>query len=235
MPPITPFKVLLFSKTSGYRHASIPAAITALHFLAQKSKLFETHATEDAEAAFTPSSLGQYAAIVLLHCTGDFLNPDQVEALKNFVRAGGGVVGIHGAAAAMLENEWYGKLVGAHFDSHPAPEHGRVVVEGQNRGHYLLDGCGERDGWMDEWYNFRDHPRANGGLNVLLKGDAASFSGGKMGDDHPLSWYQEFEGGRAFYTALGHFDEAYEDEWYMGQIFRAILWVAKAEEKRDLR
>lgn len=212
---------MVFSKTSGYRHDSIGAGIAAIKSL---SSIFEVDDSEDAESVFTSDSLGRYQVIVLLQCTGDFLDKGQVDSLKRYVQDGGGVVAIHGAAAGMLNDEWYGRLIGAHFDSHPNPEPGRVVIE--NEGGVASEN-GERVGWNDEWYNFRTHPRANKNLRVLLRGDVKSFAGSKMGDDHPLAWYQGFEGGRSYFTALGHFDEAYADEWYMEQISSAILWTAK--------
>jgi type 1 glutamine amidotransferase len=86
---------------------------------------------------------------------------------------------------------------------------------------------------MDEWYNFTSHPRENRKLEVLLRGDPKSFQGGKMGEDHPLAWCQEFGGGRVFYTALGHFDEAYKDQWFMGQVRRGILWASSQDSKAD--
>lgn len=235
MPPQTPFRVLVFSKTSGYRHASIPAGISAIQALASSSQntanAFLVTASEDAETCFTPTSLAQYAVIVLLQCIGDFLTTDQIEAFKHFVRAGGGVVAIHGAAAGMLDDEWYGKLIGAHFDSHPDPEPGTVIVEDAE--HCIMCGCQGRSGWLDEWYNFRTHPRENKNLKVLMRGDTGTFKGGKMGEDHPLVWWQEFEGGRCFFTALGHFDEAYKDEWFMDQVQRAVLWAARREDSLD--
>ncbi|KAF2467370.1 glycosyl hydrolase [Lindgomyces ingoldianus] len=221
-----PFKVLVFSKTSAYRHASIPAGIAAIKALADRTKLFTVEASENAETSMT-SSLERYAVVVLLHCSGNFLDTAQVDALKKFVQSGGGVVGIHGAAAGLYNNEWYGALIGAHFDMHPDPEPGRVLVEQTGEG--IISVAHGRDNWMDEWYNFRTHPRENKNLGVLLKGDTTSFQGGKMGEDHPLAWCQEFDGGRSFYTALGHFDEAYADEWYMDQILKGILWVAKRQ------
>ncbi|KAF2788522.1 glycosyl hydrolase [Melanomma pulvis-pyrius CBS 109.77] len=224
-----PPNVLIFSKTSSYRHTSILASISALHSLAKSTNAFTTEASEDAETTFTPSSIARFQVIILLQCSGDFLIPIQLDVLKKFVRDGGGVVAIHGAAAGLPKDDWYGALIGAHFDSHPDPEPGTllfdedVVEELSSRNAWKSP---TREGWMDEWYNFRTHPRANTNLKVLLKGDAKSFQGGKMGDDHPLSWYQEFEGGRVWYTALGHFDEAYSDSWFMEQILQAVLWAA---------
>jgi type 1 glutamine amidotransferase len=223
------FKVLVFSKTSGYRHDSIPAGIRSIQSLADRTRHFTVTASEDA-SLFTSSNLDQYSVIILLQCIGDILDQPQLDALKHFVHAGGGVVAIHGAAAGMPNDEWYGKLCGAHFDQHPDPEPGTVLIEQSNQNHFIPNCCGGRENWKDEWYNFHTHPRQNENLKILLRGDPKSFKGGKMGDDHPLAWYQEFEGGRSFFTALGHFDEAYEDEWFVGQILRGILWAAKKED-----
>ncbi|KAH7394228.1 secreted glycosyl hydrolase [Phaeosphaeria sp. MPI-PUGE-AT-0046c] len=223
-----PFNVLVFSKTSGYRHSSIPAGIRALHSLASKSNAFTIAATEDS-SLLTPSNLRTYAVIVLLQCIGDIFSAPELDALKGFVRAGGGVVAIHGAAAGMPNDEWYGKLVGAHFDMHPDPEPGTIVPEESTQSHFIANRCGGRKGWWDEWYNFHTDPRLNGNLDILLKGDTSTFQGGKMGDDHPLVWCQEFEGGRSFFTALGHFDEAYEDEWFLGMVEKGIFWAARRE------
>jgi type 1 glutamine amidotransferase len=228
--PSAPIPVLIFSKTVGYHHECIPTAIKALETLGEETKLFTTRASEDAEAVLTPSSLQRYRVVILLHCLGNFATPEQIAALKGFLESGGGIVGIHGAAAGMPEDKWYGEMLGAHFDMHPDPEKGTVVAEEGNAEHEILCGCGGREGWMDEWYNFTSHPRENRKLEVLLRGDPKSFQGGKMGEDHPLAWCQEFGGGRVFYTALGHFDEAYKDEWFMGQVRRGILWAAGIEQ-----
>ncbi|KAL0932559.1 glycosyl hydrolase [Colletotrichum truncatum] len=233
--PHQPFRVLVFSKSTGYRHDCIPTAVSAVRALGVRTGSFDVDATEDAEAAITADSLSRYKTIVFLHNTGiDFLNKDQMSALKAYIRGGGGFVGVHAASSGMKSDEWYGKLVGAYFDFHPAPEEGTVVVEDAK--HYIT-AAGETDAcactertWMDEWYNFTSHPRRNGNLHILARGDPSTFAGGVMGDDHPLAWCQEFEGGRSFYTALGHFDEAYADEWFMGQILRAIYWTARVNK-----
>ncbi|ETN47099.1 uncharacterized protein HMPREF1541_01289 [Cyphellophora europaea CBS 101466] len=224
------FNVLIFSKTSSYRHDCIPVAIDAIQGCGQQTGLFTTFASEDAEAVMTASALEKCRVVVLLHCTGDFLSFAQTQALREFLRRGNGVVATHGAAAGMLSDSWYGDLIGAHFDMHPDPEEGSVVVEEANANHEILKGCGGCHSWNDEWYNFTSHPRDNERLQILLKGDTASFQGGKMGEDHPLSWCQEFEGGRVYYTALGHFDEAYRNYWFMHQIKRGILWAAGRQE-----
>jgi len=230
-----PLQVLVVSKTAGYRHTSIPSSISALEELSSKTGLFTVTSTEDVDSYITDEALSIYNVVIFLQTTGDFLSDKQIQALRTYMHAGSGFVGIHAASAGMKSDEWYGRLIGAHFDGHPEPEPGTVIPEQQaaeddGGGSFIINGCcQDREGWMDEWYNFTSHPRQNPSLRFLLKGDVQSFKGSKMGDDHPLAWYQEFEGGRSFYTALGHFDEAYSDEWFMGMILRAILWVGKAE------
>lgn len=226
-PPRQPaFRVLVFSKTAIYVHKCIPAGIAALRALADRTRLFTLDVTEDAET-FTPETLAGYATVIFLHTIGPVLNTPQLAALQSYIRGGGGFVGIHGAAGGNMDSEWYGRLVGAQFAYHPAPEEGTLVIE--DAGHEIMSGSvgGERQ-WMDEWYNFKTHPRENDNLHVLVRGDTSSFQGGRMGDDHPLVWCQEFDGGRSFFTALGHFGEAYRDEWFMGQLQRAILWTTGA-------
>jgi type 1 glutamine amidotransferase len=224
-----PFEVLVFSKTTVYRHESIPAGIASLQRLADQTSQFTVTASEDA-SIFTPAGLSSFTVIVLLQTIGDIFDQAQLDALKQFVRAGGGVVAIHGAAGGMGNDAWYGKLIGAHFDQHPPYEPGTVLVEDVNQKHFIMSGCGGRDNWNDEWYNFHTHPRENENLKILLRGDPKTFKGGKHGDDHPLAWYQEFEGGRVFFTALGHFDEAYQDEWFVEQMRRGILWAARTDD-----
>jgi len=224
-----PFKILVFSKTTGYRHDSIPAGIALFHTLCNRTNSFTVTATEDA-SLFTPTTLSAYTVIVLLQNIGpEILTADQLSAFRDWVRAGGGVVAIHGAAAGMPEDKWYTDLIGASFDMHPEPEAGSIVPEVDAQKHYVMSCCGGRDGWMDEWYNFHTHPRENKNLNVLLCGNPKTFKGGKHGEDHPLVWCQEFQGGRVFYTALGHFDEAYEDAWFVGQVQRGLMWAARRE------
>ncbi|EFQ25787.1 glycosyl hydrolase [Colletotrichum graminicola] len=235
-----PFRILVFSKTSDYRHDCISAAVSALESLGARSGLFTVDASEDAEACITPRSLAAYRTIVFLHCTGPFLNANQIGALRGYVQSGGGFVGVHAAAAGLLEDDWYGRLIGAHFDHHPPPEEAACVVE--DPGHFVmrrgldpgktLTGAADvtRKRWTDEWYNFRSHPRENKNLHILIRGDPSTFEGGAMGDDHPLAWCQEFDGGRSFYSALGHFEKSYEDEWFMDTIYNAIVWTARRED-----
>ncbi|KKY32520.1 putative glycosyl hydrolase [Diaporthe ampelina] len=239
------FSVLVFSRTEGYRHESIEAGIAALKDLAMSSHdspvPFHVDATEDA-IVFNPATLAQYQVVVFLQASGEFFdNGFQLDALKQFVRAGGGVVGIHCASAGLPSSEWYGRLIGAVFTGHPAPQDGTVAVEDpahpilahgtalprKGRPLGVLGGQALEFGWHDEWYNFATNPRSQDGVHVLLTVRESTYEGGSMGADHPVAWCHEFEGGRVFYTALGHFDEAYQDLLFMGQVINAIIWAAR--------
>ncbi|KAK4038877.1 ThuA-like domain-containing protein [Parachaetomium inaequale] len=240
-----PFRVLIFSRTTAYRHDSIPAGIRALYRLASTSASgahpFTADDSED-PSVFNPASLSAYRVIVLLQCSGDFLDGAQLAALKGFVQSGGGVVAVHCASFAMQSSEWYGRLIGGVFDNHPEPQLGRVRILDSKHPimtcHCSQTGRNSRTDegselaetertWMDEWYNFKAHPRATSDcLNMLLAVDEKSYDGGVHGDDHPIAWCQTFDGGRCFYTSLGHFDEAYEEDWFMGQLLGGILWTA---------
>jgi type 1 glutamine amidotransferase len=216
------FKVFVFSKTAAYRHASIPAGIRAIQELGSKTGGFSVDASEDASLV-TTTNLTQYAVVVFLQTSGDFLNEEQLAGLQSYVRSGKGFVGVHCAAAGLTNVPWYGELVGAHFTDHPKPQHSTLKVE--NRDHFIISRLPEEWPWFDEWYNFTPNPRQK--VNVLLSIDEKEYEGGKLGDDHPLAWCREFEGGRSFYTSLGHFDEAYDDAMFLGHLLNGILWAAR--------
>ncbi len=222
----TPLSVLVFSKTAGWRHDSIEAGVRALQSIGERRGWSVMH-TEDA-AIFTVDDLAQYRVVVFLNTTGDVLDAEQERAFENYIRAGGGFVGIHAAADTEYDWAWYGGLVGAYFESHP-PGMQEAVLRIEDPAHpaaRLLPVP-----WMrtDEWYNFRSNPRPN--VQVILSLDEASYEGGTMGD-HPAAWAHEYDGGRAFYTALGH-DAAHFDEPLMrAHLAGAIEWAACGSPRR---
>jgi type 1 glutamine amidotransferase len=235
--PASLLSILVFSATTpdAYRHACIPAALAGLHrFSNTTSPNLDITATED-PSIFSPSLLSAFRVIVFLQASGTFLDDEQLAALQGFVRNGGGVVGVHAGITGMPGCEWYAGLMGGVFVEHPEPQWGMVRVE--NSAHVIHtgkegnesaasgDAVQERK-WFDEWYNFDRDPRREG-MTVLLTVDEKSYEGGKHGADHPLAWCHEFEGARVFFTALGHFDEAYQDEWFMGQLVNGILWAGR--------
>jgi type 1 glutamine amidotransferase len=213
-------RILVHSRTTGYRHASIPAGVAAVQDVG-RSAGFTVVATED-PAVFTPGELAGFAAVVFLSTSGATCGgPEGRAALEGFVRAGGGFAGIH--AASTSEGDWpfYGELVGARFDRHPAVQPGRILVaDGGHPATAHLPAAWER---TDEWYDFRSPPSAS--VRVLLRVDEDSYEGGGMGSDHPIAWCHDSLGGRSFYTALGHTVESFEEPALLDHLRGAIRWT----------
>lgn len=214
-----PVKVLVFSKTNGFRHGSITAAVAAFREIGVRNN-FVVEATEDG-AAFSDANLLNYRAVVFLLTTGDVLDDGQQAAFERFIRRGNGYVGVHSATDTEYGWAWYGGLVGAYFEGHPATQTATVRLE--DRQHPSTASL--PDPWVrtDEWYNFRSNPRAN--VRVLARLDEASYSGGTMGD-HPIAWCHSYDGGRAWYTAGGHTEESYSEPLFLEHLSGGVLYAA---------
>ncbi|WP_434100145.1 ThuA domain-containing protein [Streptomyces olivaceus] len=221
-------KVLVFSKTAGFRHDSIPEGIAALKELGTPAGIQVT-ATEEA-GQFTTNNLAKYDAVAFLSTTGDVLNADQQTAFENYIKNGGGYMGIHAAADTEYDWEFYGGLVGAYFDSHPAIQQATVRVEDHDHPATAhLDDAWER---TDELYNYRTNPREQ--AKVLATLDETTYEGGTMKGDHPIAWCQSYGGGRSFYTGLGHTKESYADEAFRGHLLGGMQY-ATGQVKADCK
>ncbi|MDQ0765214.1 ThuA domain-containing protein [Streptomyces canus] len=221
-------RVLVFSKTAGFRHDSIPDGVAAVKQLGETGG-FTVDATEDANA-FTSRNLRRYDAVVFLSTTGDVLDPTQQRAFEGYIRHGGGYVGIHAAADTEYDWAFYGGLAGAYFQSHPAIQPATVVAE--DRAHPSMSGLPPTWNRTDEWYNYRSNPRDR--AHVLASLDESSYTGGTMNGDHPIAWCQDYQGGRAFYTGLGHTKESYADPAFRGHVLGGIRY-AIGEAQADCR
>jgi len=216
--PAQPPRVLLFSKTAGYRHASIDVGKAALIKLGAANG-FVVDTTENA-ARISEDSLQRYSAVVFLHTTGNVLDRNQQIDLQRFVQAGGGFVGIHAAADAGYDWKWYGRLVGGYFLSHPAIQPATLrVTDRTNASTAHLPAEWKR---TDEWYNFKQ--RADD-VHVLMSIDEQSYTGGANGATHPMSWYHDVDGGRSWYTALGHTEESYSDSLFLKHVLGGIKYA----------
>jgi type 1 glutamine amidotransferase len=212
-------RLLVYTRTTGYRHASIPAGIAALRGLDG----YSVDATEDPDV-FRPGPLRAYAAIVFLSTSGDVLDDAGREALTGYVTAGGSWLGIHGASTTEYGWPWFGELAGARFDQHPPVQPGVITVA--DKDHPATEQLGPTWTRRDEWYAFTDNPRPR--VRVLLTVDEASYEGGTMGADHPIAWCHERLGGRSFYTALGHTDESFAEPAFLGHLRGALSWLTQA-------
>ncbi|QFY07809.1 DUF1080 domain-containing protein [Nonomuraea phyllanthi] len=215
------FKVLVFSKTAGFRHDSIPSGIQAIRDLGTAND-FAVDATEDSNA-FSTANLAQYKAVVFLSTTGDVLNDNQQAAFQAYVDGGGGYVGVHSAADTEYNWPYYGQLMGAWFNNHPAIQ--QATVRNEDRAHAATAHLGTTWSRTDEWYNYRTNPRPN--VRVLQSLDEGSYSGGGMGD-HPITWCHPQSSGRSFYTGLGHTQESYADPDFRSLLLGGIRYAAKA-------
>ncbi len=218
------FRILLFSRTAGFRHGSIAAGIASVTQLGEKHG-FVVDATEN-PAEFTDENLDRYAVALFLNTTGTVLDADQKAAFERFIAKGRGWVGVHSASDTEYDWPWYAGLVGAYFKGHPAIQQATILVH--DRDHPSTKMLPERWVRTDEWYTFRDSPR--GRVHVLMSVDERTYEGGGMGDDHPIAWCHEYRGGRAWYTALGHTNESYEEPLFLEHLLGGIRWAAGVEE-----
>lgn len=211
-------KVLIFSKTAEFRHESIPKGVATVSEIVKKAGIGVQH-TEDV-AYFCQDSLANFQALIFLSTTGDLFNAAQKEAIQQFIQAGKGFVGIHAASDTEHHWPWYGELVGGYFASHPAVQNAKLEV--LNQKHPSTETL-QRVWWhKDEWYDFT---KVQPGLHILMTVDESTYKGGKMGKFHPVAWFREFDGGRTFYTALGHTDESFDSQEFRQHLLGGIKYV----------
>ncbi len=210
-------KVVVFSKTEGFRHESIEAGIESIKKLGKENQ-FIVQATEDSDELI--SALDSCDVVVFLSTTGDVLNNAQQEKFKTFINNGGGFVGIHAATDTEYDWPWYGKMIGAYFESHPKQQD--AILEIVDKKHPSTDFLDEKWTKFDEWYNFKN---INPDLNVLLNLDESSYEGGKNGKKHPMAWFHEYDGGKVFYTGLGHTKESYQDATFLKHLLGGIQYT----------
>lgn len=215
-------RILLFTKTAGFTHGSIPTAINAITNAAEQAG-FLVDQSNDA-SLFNATDLANYDAVVFLLTSGNVLNDSQQAAFETFIQAGNGYAGVHSASDTEYQWPWYGGLVGAYFNGHPSIQQANVLVE--DFSHPSTTGLNPTWVRTDEWYNFDINPR--GTVNVLATVDESTYNGGNMGADHPIAWYHEYDGGRSWYTAGGHTNNSYGDPDFIAHILGGITYAAGA-------
>ncbi|MBB6003577.1 ThuA domain-containing protein [Arcicella rosea] len=225
-----PPRVLVFSKTAAFRHQSIEAGQAAFQKMA-KEKGFTVDLTEDA-SAFNTANLKRYKAVVFLSTTGDVLNSEQQGEFERYIQAGGGYLGIHAATDTEYEWPWYGRLAGAYFLDHPMPNNvqkGKFYVSQKN--HWSTKMLPDEFEREDEFYSFQ---KIDPTINVVVKLDEKTYQGGKNGDNHPISWYHEFDGGRSFYTAMGHTDQTFSEPLFLAHLWAGLNYVIGGDAPKPL-
>ena len=222
------FSVALFSKTAAWHHEATNEGVTAIRALGQLHH-FDVYWTEDAGRIFTDESLAKHKVVIFLLTTGDVLDAKQQAAFERYIRAGGGYVGVHSAADTEYDWPWYTKMLGHMFDRHPAIQTATVKVEA--RDFPGMERFASRFLATEEWYEF-DASRSPS-LRYLLSVDDSTYQPTPQRTQqvgttsfHPISWYHPYDGGRAFYTALGHLPATYSDEQFMHHLYGGIYWAA---------
>ena len=229
-------RVLLFYKPNF--HASHVQARQAVRELAgelstQYSQPLEIEETDDA-AAFTTANLATKDAVVFAQTGGVLFNTEQRAALEGYIRGGGGYLGLHYAGWSVGQSEhdvnpFYHRLVGAVSEGHPeapAVRPGRVVVK--DTSHPLTQNLPAEFTRSDEWYDWVVNPAPN--VRTLLEADEASYaddnSGGRQGTTHPITWCQEIDAGRSWYSGMGHEGTAYSEPVMRTQIRNGLAYAA---------
>ncbi len=211
-------KILVFSRTTGFYHKSIPAGVAALQKIGLDNSL-TVDTTTDANF-FNDKQLQQYAAVVFMSTTGNVLNDEQQVAFQKYIQNGGGFVGVHAATDTEYDWPWYNKLVGAYFKSHPKQQ--EAVLNVLDKSHISTMHLPKEWKRFDEWYNFKS---IQTDLHVLITIDEKSYTGGINGDFHPMAWWHDFDGGRAFYTEFGHTDESFVDPLFVQHLTGGIAYA----------
>lgn len=227
------FKALLVTTTKGWHHESLHAGVLAIQQLGVKN-FFDVTLWENPNG-FNDKYLEQFQVIIFLNTTGDIFDTAQQKVMERFIRGGKGFVGIHSASDTEYDWDWYTKLVGRMFHIHPAIQTAKLkVLDAKFPG---LQDFADGKLWTDEWYDFT--PEKTSGLNYILSVDETTYNpkvswGAKksdgMGAMHPISWYHNYDGGRAFYTALGHIPVIFSDQAFLSHVYAGILWAATGKK-----
>ena len=228
------FKALLVTTTNGWHHESLHSGVLAIKELAVKNN-FDVTVFEN-PGGFTDKALEQFQVVIFLNTTGDIFNAEQQKVMERFIQSGKGFVGIHSASDTEYEWEWYTKLVGRMFRLHPVVQTAKLqILDASFPGMQSF-----KDGklWTDEWYEFG--PEKTTGLNYILAVDEKTYNAKVnwgpdrksegMGNMHPVAWYHNYDGGRSFYTALGHLPSIYSDQAFLDHLYAGIFWAATGEK-----
>jgi len=212
--------VLVFTKTMGWRHGSIEKGVATLKEIGAQEG-WKIMQSEDSLAINT-ENLAKTDLVIFLSTTGDILGPDQEAAFKNYIQNGGAFMGIHAATDTEFDWPWYGKLVGGYFKDHPNDPNVRKASLKKAAPHVTTSMYAKTFERTDEWYNYYNLSDA---VTPTLYLDETSYEGGTNGDYHPIAWYQDFDGGRMYYTGGGHTDEAYDEVAFKAHLESVMRWL----------
>lgn len=227
------FRALMVTTTKGWHHESLHSGVLAIKELGAQN-FFDVVLLENPNG-ITDKYLEQFQVVIFLNTTGDIFDAEQQKVMERFIQSGKGFVGIHSASDTEYDWDWYTKMVGRMFQIHPAVQTAKLnIIDPSFPG---LQGFANNKLWTDEWYEFS--PEKTTGLNYILAVDEASYNpkvqwgdkkGMGMGKLHPVAWYHDYDGGRAFYTALGHIPTIFSDKAFLDHLYAGIFWAATGKK-----
>ncbi|CAE6459391.1 unnamed protein product [Rhizoctonia solani] len=240
-------KVLLCSRTDGFRHDSIPTAVKELIKWGPYYNI-SFDATEDA-AKFTVENLAQYDALLFVHTSGDIFDSTGQAAFQDYIAKGGNFAAVHAAATTYLLKPWmpWTETLGATFLNHPQRQTATFVKE--MTGHPATHDQPDRWTFDEEVYSFTSNPR-NLGAKLLWSVDPGSYKENSdieaQGTPHPIAWYQDYAAGavmksggpgpgipgRSFYSSLGHNNSTWMDPIFMKHIMGGLTWTLASNTTR---
>jgi type 1 glutamine amidotransferase len=227
-----PINVLVFTRTAGFRHDSIPAGVEAMRALCDGAGF--TLAQSEDPTIFNDAALTGFDVVTFLNTTGDILNDEQQLAFERWfteAKSFRGFIGIHSAADTEYDWPFYRELIGAQFQSHPPVQ--QAIVVRDDAAHPATQFLPQRWQRTDEWYNYRTSPRSSG-ATILLSLDTDSYQGSTMPGDHPIAWCRDAGhsggGGRMFYTGGGHTIDSFAEPRFRQHLLAALRWAAHDED-----
>ena len=214
----------------GYVHDNIADCVKAIEKIGTENGFKAIHS--DDPAVFAKGELKRYRAIIFANSNNQaFDTEEQRQAFHDYIKGGGGFVGIHSATGSERDWAWYSKLIGGTFDWHASLQKFTVqVVDKKHPATSFFQG--DTWDWEDEFYVMKEQPK---GVRVLLAGNIKPLKGvdkekhPNLPDSIPLAWCHEYEGARSFYTALGHKKEYYSDSTYLKHLAGGIRWALKMD------
>jgi type 1 glutamine amidotransferase len=236
-------RVLIFTKQTAYVHKMTPISARNLTVLLQNNHIAVD--VSDDSRLFTNAGLKPYRVLIFLNNSGDLFTPEQRAAFVNYIHAGGGFVGLHASSTAEPKWPWYQQLLGAKFRTHPWVQKATVTVLDPT--HPAVHGLPASWTRSDEWYEFQQEPvnvtplltvsetrwHGDGIVEQGTRGGAIPPAGDPAAvvAPHVICWCHEFEGGRAFYSAMGHFAESYFEPEMRTLVLSAVRWAGKMDEQ----
>jgi uncharacterized protein len=221
-------RVLVFSKTSAWRHNSIPAGKEAIRKMGAE-KNWDVRFSEDS-LDFNDKNLATIDVIIFLSTTGNILGNNEEAAFKKYMANGGGFVGIHAATDTEHNWPWYTNLVGGRFKNHPKPQ--KAIINIIDTTFAAMQHLGKTWEHFDEWYNFKEPISSH--CIVLASMDVKSYNGSEMNGNHPIIWYHYYEGGRVFYTGLGHTNESFAEKEFVTMLIAGIEWAGNRSNTKPV-